>query len=78
MNIKRHLRNSKTRLQINLSLDFIMRFYYVIEILDKVLIKVCKSQEAFYFFYLSRSFLFFDCLDFIVFHLDFSSSNYYS
>ena len=59
-------------------LELIERFCYVTEILYKVLIEVYKFQKAFHFFYLGKGFLLFDYLDFIVFHLNFSSSNYYS
>ena len=54
-----------------LSLKFIKSSCYMTKILDKASIEVCKSQEAFYFFYLGRGFSFFDCFDFF-------SSNYYS
>ena len=47
------------------------------EVLDKALVEICKLQEAFHFIYLSRSFLFFDSLDFVIFHLYFSSNYYF-
>ena len=47
------------------------------EILNKALIEVCKFQETFYLFYLGRNFSISDCLNYVVFHLDFFFSNYY-
>ena len=48
------------------------------EVLDKTFVKICKSQEALHFFYLSRSFPFLNYLDFIIFYLYFPLSNCYS
>jgi len=60
-----------------LSLEFIERVCHATEILNKTLVEFYEFQEAFHFFYLGWGFLFFDYLDFIVFHLDFFSFNYY-
>ena len=40
----------------------------MVKVLDKVLVEVCKPQEAFYFLYFHRSFLFLDYLDLVVLH----------
>ena len=56
---------------------FIKRFCYMTKLLDKAFVEICKSQKAFYFLYLGRIFLFIDCLNFIIFYLYFSSSNYH-
>ena len=61
-----------------LAFEIIERFCYMTEILDKLSVEICKPQEAFYFLYLDRGFLFFNCLDFISFYLHLSSSNDYS
>jgi len=33
------------------------------EVLDGLLVKICKPQKAFYFFYFDRGFLLFNCFD---------------
>jgi len=61
-----------------LAFEFIKRFCYVTEVLDKLSIEICEYQKAFHFFYFGGSFLFLDCFDFVGFHLYLFSSNDYS